>query len=52
MENRYETFTGLVLNISRCIDKIKNIETLGGVITKKLPELSDEQEEELPADEV
>lgn len=26
MENRYETFTGLVLNISRCIDKIKNIE--------------------------
>lgn len=34
------------------LNKIKNIETLGGVITKKLPELSDEQEEELPADEV
>ena len=26
MEQRYKTFTGLILNISRCIQKIKNVE--------------------------
>lgn len=26
MEQRYQTFTGLILNISRCIQKIKNVE--------------------------
>lgn len=26
MDNRYKTFTGLILNISRCIQKIKNVE--------------------------
>lgn len=28
MEQRYQTFTGLILNISRCIQKIKNEEML------------------------
>ena len=26
MEQRYETFTSLILNISRCVQKIKNVE--------------------------
>lgn len=26
MEQRYQTFTGIILNISRCIQKIKNVE--------------------------
>lgn len=26
MEQRYETFTALILNISRCVQKIKNVE--------------------------
>ena len=35
MEQRYTTFSLLLINISRCVQKIKNVETLANSKTHK-----------------